>query len=645
MRVRKLDIKSWRYFDNLSIALDADAKLVCVVGANGTGKTHILELITACAHRLGLTPGLEISRGDPFGDLHSFSLEFFLAPGTSSAVDTGLKDAPGFADWDRTLSISSERTATTSSTLIEAGGLADSQARQTFASKVVSRLQGSSDVHFLSLDADRAYPKKNVDARELGSAYEIDWEGTEYTRGRSFKPTATLYDEWLKYFLAQENQAATRLVREIRRARNVNEAEPIFTDHFLAYRDSLCAVLPHLAFTGVDAKRKQLVFDTTGFELTFSQLSGGEREIAFLIGQIDRFRLTEGLFLLDEPELHLNADLIRAWVAYLTGTVKSGQIWLATHSLEAVEAAGERATFVLERNEATRRVDTLARLDSRPVLAALSRSVGSPAFSISSLSFVFVEGQPELGERERFRRLCGSQSNLRFIEGGSGSEVLRRLEAIQSLAKESGSGIRAGAVLDQDFLRDDQKKDIESVAHRFVLPVHEVENLFLSPPLLQHLLKQNGRPDLDAVQIVQAASDARAGSWIFQWTFAQKAARDLPDISPAAKELVKPLPWQTLDASREATIAGIAAKAGYDAQHASTLTGLLRIAIQRYEKLRAPGDMWRVCEGKQVLPEAARAIGFADGGALELAASAAWNHDPALVSEELAALRQFVTNL
>jgi predicted ATPase len=145
-------------------------------------------------------------------------------------------------------------------------------------------------------------------------------------------------------------------------------------------------------FTGVESKGRTLLFDTTGLELSFSQLSGGEREIAFLIGQIDRFGLRQGLFLLDEPELHLNADLIRAWVAYLTGSVQTGQIWLATHSLEAVEAAGQEATFVLERNEDTKRVDTLARLDTRPVLSVLSRAVGTPAFSISKLLFCLRRG-------------------------------------------------------------------------------------------------------------------------------------------------------------------------------------------------------------------------------------------------------------
>lgn len=91
----------------------------------------------------------------------------------------------------------------------------------------------------MSLDADRAYPKKNINIHEIAQAYEIDWEGVEYTRGRSFKSTAMLYDEWIKYFLAQENQAGTRLIKNIRRARQTNVHEPAFADHFLGYKEAL----------------------------------------------------------------------------------------------------------------------------------------------------------------------------------------------------------------------------------------------------------------------------------------------------------------------------------------------------------------------------------------------------------------------
>src|SRR5690606_9025575 len=144
---------------------------------------------------------------------------------------------------------------------------------------------------------------------------------------------------------------------------------PIFEDKFEQYRLSIEEILPHMSFVGVNSQTGMILFDVVGKELSFYQLSGGEREIAFLVGQIDRFGLRQGLFLLDEPELHLNADLVRAWVSFLTSTVSTGQIWIATHSLEAVEAAGVQATFVLERNESSRKVDRISRLDDRPVLS------------------------------------------------------------------------------------------------------------------------------------------------------------------------------------------------------------------------------------------------------------------------------------
>jgi energy-coupling factor transporter ATP-binding protein EcfA2 len=496
MRIRSIKINQWRHFQHIELQLDSDTGLVCIVGANGTGKSHLLELIAACAHRLGLSQGIEIPRGDPFRDPHDFSLMFFLAEGVSDAIDQGLSGEAHFAEWNRTLTIESKNLAGNILTRIEAGGIPDANERTLFAGRIIEQLKQSKSVHFLSLDADRAYPKKDINIHEMAQAYEIDWAGTEYTRGRSFKSTTTLYDEWMKYFLAQENQAGTRLIMNFRRARQTSGPDPTFTDHFIGYKEVLQQVLPHVVFAGVDSKTRKLLFDTTGLGLSFDQLSGGEREIAFLIGQIDRFGLRQGLFLLDEPELHLNADLIRMWVGYLTSTVQTGQIWLATHSLEAVEAAGQQATFVLERNEETRKVDSVDRLDTRPVLSALSRAVGTPAFSISKLLFVFVEGEEGIGERERYRKLAGLPESVRFMECGSCTEVLRRVAAIKALANEAEVGIRIGGVVDHDFRTDSAADVIQSGNGVFILPVHEVENFFLHPMTLAVLLGQNGRAEI-----------------------------------------------------------------------------------------------------------------------------------------------------
>lgn len=95
MRIRSIRINRWRHFENIELQLDSDTGLVCIVGANGTGKSHLLELIATCAHRLGLSQGIEIPRGDPFSDPHDFSLKLFLAKGVSDAIDQELAGEAG----------------------------------------------------------------------------------------------------------------------------------------------------------------------------------------------------------------------------------------------------------------------------------------------------------------------------------------------------------------------------------------------------------------------------------------------------------------------------------------------------------------------------------------------------------------------
>lgn len=645
MRIRHIRITAWRHFANIELALTEDAGLVCIVGPNGTGKSHLLELIAACAHRLGLSQGVETPRGDPFSDEHDFSLTYFLAEGVSDAVDGVLPSVSGSGQWDRTLHIHSRKESGSHTQSIQAGGITDAEESTSFAEKVITQLRNSKSVHFLSLDADRAYPKKNINIHEIAQAYEIDWGGSEYTRGRSFKSTAMLYEEWIKYFLAQENQAGTVLIKNIRQARQTGSKEPTFSDHFLSYKDALQQVLPHVVFAGIDSKGRRILFNTTGLELSFDQLSGGEREIAFLTGQIDRFGLRQGLFLLDEPELHLNADLIRLWVGYLTSTVETGQIWLATHSLEAVEAAGQQATFVLERNEQTRKVDRLARLDQRPVLSALSRAVGTPAFSISKLLFVFIEGEEGVGERERFRKLAGLPQNVRFMECGSCNEVIRRVGVIKALANESEAGMRIGGVVDRDFRHNSDATALADGSSIFVLPVHEVENFFLHPGTIDLLLAQNGRGQLNAIDIVRQAADARAGSWVFQYAMATRNADNLPEIASAAKDAAKGLQWLQLSTERDASLNRVVNASSFDAANQAKLRSILGLGIDAYARKRSEDTLWKTCEGKQVLNDVARAVGFSGSPALSQAALAAWSREGAAIPGELAELRRYLSGL
>jgi hypothetical protein len=111
----------------------------------------------------------------------------------------------------------------------------------------------SEAIHYLSLDADRAYPKKVVQSHELGGAFERDWDTSK--KQSSFQVTQNLYEEWFKYLLGTENQENNKHAQEVRLARAEGRSDPVFKDYFLGYRNSIRRVLPHLLFLGIEPQR------------------------------------------------------------------------------------------------------------------------------------------------------------------------------------------------------------------------------------------------------------------------------------------------------------------------------------------------------------------------------------------------------
>jgi predicted ATPase len=399
VRVTQVKIGSWRNLRDVDLTVSQDSSLVCLVGENGTGKSAILELLSAAAHEFGISQGVETNRGNAFNEPHDVTVAVKVStdslPATVARADTFGEN------WDGGLEL---RSVYGNPRSVVALGPADSGHATDIGRSAVDELRHRNETQHLFLDSDRAYPPTTFQPQQLVEIWQQDYTDPVFTRQWSYRPSRTLYEEWTKYLVSTEERAGSRLIGEIRLARANQQQDPVFVDPFLNYRDLLRKVLPHLQFLGIQSSGSQRTvrFDSAGLELNFSQLSGGEREIAFLTGQIDRFRLQHGLMLVDEPELHLNPDLLRIWLAFLRDTILDGQVWFATHSLEAVEIAGPESTFVFERDQDTRLVYNPRILSGRPVLSALSAAIGSPAFSLSKLCFVFIEGDRQSRERERF---------------------------------------------------------------------------------------------------------------------------------------------------------------------------------------------------------------------------------------------------
>lgn len=649
MRVTRISIERWRNLVDVSFSIPRDATLVSLVGENGTGKSNILELLSFAASRLGISQGAGGGRGTPDQENHAFEVEVELPPHAMEFVERAtwpeLEELRPL--WDGRMTVKSEMLLGSGGTVsVVPGGMERSVLTDQFSSKVEAHFRAREETQHLYLDSDRSYPPFPVHPSMYGELIQQPWDSAEWTKQWSFRSAQTLYQEWIKYFIGREHRAATGLVAETRRAREAGEPDPIFDDHFTDYRQWLAAVLPHLRFVGVDSEAggTRLAFDSAGSPLNFTQLSGGEREIAFLIGQIARFRLRTGLLLIDEPELHLNPDLVRTWLAFLRDTVEEGQVWVATHSLEAVEVSGPEAAFVMERTDESRLVNRVSSLEGRPVFSALSVAIGAPGFSISRLRFVFIEGSRETRERERFFALCGNASAYRFLEGGSCNEVAQRLAWVRDLAEETHEQLHVGGVIDRDFRTPDEVAELAQRAGVHVLGCHEIENMFLHPDALRIIGARLGQAEFDPQDRLRDAADAFAGVWILQHAAAQGPG--LPRPNRAMRSETGRLTWEAINGDENGAVSSLVAAHGDLGAGAADgwRSGLLD-SIRAYAGLRESDNLWRDCLGKQTLSRLARALGFSGSTVLERQVLQVWSDDDAPVPAALAELRGYVASL
>ena len=221
MRVTRVAVGTWRNLRNVDLRVDDESPLVCLVGENGTGKSAVLELLSAAAHLLGIAQGVEIARGNPFDEDHEIEV-VIQVPMADLTLPEHLVTQLGQTEnaWNGVLRLTSQRTAgTQQGPIVTADGVPEAISHE-LAQTVVNLLRQRRETQHLYLDADRAYPPMQIEPHRLGEIWQQQWESPEFTRQWAFKSTRTLYEEWMKYFIGVEERCATDFVTAIRRARD-----------------------------------------------------------------------------------------------------------------------------------------------------------------------------------------------------------------------------------------------------------------------------------------------------------------------------------------------------------------------------------------------------------------------------------------
>jgi energy-coupling factor transporter ATP-binding protein EcfA2 len=150
VRVTRLAISEWRSLQNVDLIIDPDAPLVCLVGENGTGKSAILELLSSAAHHLGISPGIESRRGDPFSQVREFVIDV-VVPVNEAELQEPFRQSLGDNAWNGALRFQYRREQ--GGVVVTALGVPE-EVSVGIAANAVQLLRSRGETQHLYLDAD-----------------------------------------------------------------------------------------------------------------------------------------------------------------------------------------------------------------------------------------------------------------------------------------------------------------------------------------------------------------------------------------------------------------------------------------------------------------------------------------------------------
>ncbi len=85
--------------------------------------------------------------------------------------------------------------------------------------------------------------------------------------------------------------------------------------------------------------------------VSLDELSSGEIELFSFLSTIIRKDLTDGILLIDEPELHLHVSWHRIFINALRELLPTTQIICATHSMEIIESVKSYERFIIKSDD------------------------------------------------------------------------------------------------------------------------------------------------------------------------------------------------------------------------------------------------------------------------------------------------------
>ena len=461
MKIIELQLENFKFFDNLNIKeIPKDTEIVLLVGPNGTGKSCIFDAFNYFS--------FPSKRNNNAGDEEYYKkdknkeikISFFGEDGNLISQPTYEGRKINFYG----------------------------RSSYRFTSKI-SRGSISTDVANLVLkdqDAPTTYS-------ELDQRIENDIEKA--------------LGEFIQAVQAQAGKTDKEIVGKV--IGEVNESlKIIFPDSNLHL---VRIVDPH---SDPISSKIDLEFSKDETLFSFRNLSSGEKEIVDIIFNFHRRKdewIKNGIYFIDEPELHLNTKIQAFFLRELYRLCKkeNAQLWVATHSLGFLRAAQD---IKKENQELVSIIEFKYELSSqtKPICPILgSREDWKRIFQtaledltglLAPRRIFYCEGRPDAGENNSEQGLDADIYNeiffekypdVLFVSSGGGGEVTKNASLALNVLNKTFVDVELYLLKDRDDMTDKERKNFldDNSVHR-MLERREIENYIFDKEVLKEFCKQ-----------------------------------------------------------------------------------------------------------------------------------------------------------
>lgn len=228
------------------------------------------------------------------------------------------------------------------------------------------------------------------------------------------------------------------------------------------------------------------------------EMSDGERAVFYLIGQT-LMAAQDSLIIFDEPELHIHRSIVAGLWDELEAVRPDCATVIISHDLEFV-ASRKGQKFVLRAYHP----EMGWTIEEVPEDSAFSEEISTLILG-SRKPVLFVEGGNSSIDKAVFR---ACYPDWTIIPRGSCEEVLHAVVTMR--ANAALTRISCAGIIDADAYTEEEAEAFRSSGVE-ILPVSEIENLFLLPEVVKAIAKSEGYDENELNQrVAQVHNDLMA---------------------------------------------------------------------------------------------------------------------------------------